>query len=245
MGLVVIIPSRGRPKAVGDVTAAFAATVRVADTSLVWAVDRTDADLREYRSAVTRIRNPHVTVDVVDGGTMVAALNETAARAVADPEVEAVAFLGDDCLPRTLGWDAAFLSALRQPGVGIVYPDDLFSSNFVPTHIGMRASIVRELEWMAHPDLRHLYVDTLWKDLGSLSGCIRYLKDEDPDRTVVIEHLHYQNNKAPEDDGYRRVNHPDVYAADEATLAALRASGEIARAARVIQRLSQEAWVPR
>jgi glycosyltransferase involved in cell wall biosynthesis len=219
--------------------AAYAATVQVVDTRLVWAVDSTDTDLRKYRTAVTRAKNPRVTVETVDGGTMVAALNEAAARAVSDPEVEAVAFLGDDCRPRTAGWDAAFLSALRQPGVGMVYPDDLFSSDFLPTHIAMRASIIRELGWMAHPDLRHMYVDRLWNDLSELSGCAHYLKDEDPTKTVIVEHLHYQNNKAPEDAGYKRVNHPDIYAADEATLAELRGSGKIACAGQVMQRLSQ------
>jgi hypothetical protein len=218
--------------------AAIDATRSVGDTRIVWAVDRSDPDLRRYRAAVAKSRRSQTTVLAVTGGTMVGALNEAVLTAVADTSVEAVAFLADDTHPRTDGWDAAFLSALREPGVGIVYPDDLFSSDFMPTHIAMRASIIRELGWMAHPNLKHLYVDTLWKDLGAASGCIRYLKHQDPARTVIIEHMHYQVGKSVEDDGYRRVNAPALYAEDEAAFRALHASGEVVRAAEVIRRLS-------
>jgi hypothetical protein len=236
MGLVMVVPSRGRPATVKDATEAFSATTQVGDTRLVWAVDRNDPDLRRYRTAVTKTRNRQVTVHAVDGGCMVAALNEAALQLAHDPTVEAVGFLGDDHRPRTHGWDAAFLGALREPGCGMVYGDDLFSSDFVPTHIAMRASIARALGWMAHPALRHMYVDTLWRDLGSAADALRYLKNPDPARTVIVEHMHYQCGKAEEDDAYRRVNAPEVYTADEQTFQGLHASGEIVRAASIIRR---------
>jgi hypothetical protein len=235
MGLAMIVPSRGRPQAVRELVDAFAATVAVGDTRLVWAVDRDDPDLRRYRAAVTKTRNRQVTVHAVEGGTMVAALNEAALLlARDDPTVEAAGFLGDDHRPRTPGWDAAFLTALREPGCGLVYGDDLYSSDFVPTHIAMRTSIVRALGWMVHPSLRHMYVDTLWRDMGNAAGALRYLKNASPERTVIVEHMHYQCGKAVEDEAYRRVNAPEVYAADEQAFRELHASGEIARAANVI-----------
>ncbi len=235
MGLAMIVPSRGRPQAVRELVEAFAATVQVGDTRLVWAVDRDDPDLRRYRTAVTKTHNRQVTVHAVTGGTMVAALNEAALLlARDDPTVEAVGFLGDDHRPRTPGWDAAFLTALREPGCGLAYGDDLFSSDFVPTHIAVRASIVDALGWMVHPSLRHMYVDTLWRDLGDAAEALRYLKDPDPDRTVIVEHMHYQCGKAVEDDAYRRVNAPAVYAADEHAFQELHASTEFARAVAVI-----------
>lgn len=240
MSLVLVVPSRSRPKSVREFMDAVNATRRVTDTRVVWAVDKTDPELPKYRAAVTRSKSRFTSVMPVDGGTLVAALNEAALAVVADPDVEAVAFLGDDCRTRTIGWDGAFLSALREPNCGIVYPDDLFSSDFTTSHIAMRASIVRELGWFAHPVLMHLYVDTVWKDAGAVSECIRYLKDDDPERTVVVEHLHYQNGKAPEDDGYRRVNDPAWYTKDEQAFRELHASGEIVRVAGVIRRLSKD-----
>jgi hypothetical protein len=235
--LAMIVPSRGRPAAVKDMADAFLETRQLNTTRLVWAVDRSDPKLRQYKTAVTRTRDPLISLLVVAGGTMVAALNEAAAELTADQQVEAVGFLGDDHRPRTRGWDAAFLTALREPGVGMVYGDDLFSSDFVPTHIAMRSSIIYALGWMVHPDLRHMYVDTLWRDLGNTAGVLRYLKDEDPARTVVVEHMHYQNGKAAEDAGYKRVNAPEVYSADEQVFGRLTSSGEIVRYARLVAKV--------
>jgi len=230
--LTVIVPTRGRPAAALELLNSIVDTRRVATTTLVLAVDESDPELGVYQE-VAKTRPDVARVEVVIGGWMVAALNEAATRVVEDPEVSAISFLGDDHRPRTVGWDAAYLSALRELGAGVVYGDDLLQHDFVPTQCAMSASIIRELKWMAHPSLRHMYVDTLWRDMANEARKLRYLPD------IIVEHLHYINGKATEDEGYQRVNAPEVFSRDEEAFRALHASGEVRRAGDIIAYLAR------
>jgi hypothetical protein len=230
--LTVIVPSRGRPEAALQLINTVADTRQVHDTGVVLAVDHDDPMLDLYRE-VAGTRPDIASVEVVRGGWMVAALNEAALRVASDPGVTAIGFLGDDHRPRTPGWDASYLSALTELGAGIVYGNDLLQYDFVPTQCAMSANIVRALGWMAHPNLRHMYVDTLWRDMGNAAGKLRYLRD------VVVEHLHYINGKAVEDEHYQRVNSREVYDVDERAFRDLHATGEVLRAGRIIQNLSR------
>ena len=125
-----------------------------------------------------------------------------------DRQPFAIGFMGDDHRPRTVGWDTAYLEALRELGSGIVYGNDLLQGERIPTQVAMTTDIVRELGFMAPPVLKHLYVDNFWRDLGTAAGCLRYLSN------VVVEHMHPIAGKAPWDDGYARVNAPTMYSGD-------------------------------
>lgn len=232
--LVVIVPSRGRPDAALQLTETVVDTRQVSTTRVVFAVDHDDPFLSTYRD-VASVHPDVSSVEAVRGGWMVAALNEAATIVTSDPAVTAVGFMGDDHRPRTAGWDAAYLSALDQLSAGIVYGNDLLQYDFVPTQCAMTADIIRALGWMAHPTLKHMYVDTLWRDMGRAAGRLTYLPD------VVVEHLHYLNNKSVEDDGYRRVNAPSVYQADELAFRALHASGIVRNAGETINYLARQA----
>lgn len=231
--LTVIVPSRGRPDAALDLINAIVDTRQIASTNVVIAVDSDDPMLDLYRE-VGMVRADVSRIEVVKGGWMVAALNEAAARVVEDPAVTAVGFLGDDHRPRTPGWDAAYLTALQQMGAGVVYGNDLLQYDFVPTQCAMTADIIRRLGWMAHPTLKHMYVDTLWRDMAEPAGKLRYLPD------VVVEHLHYLNNKATMDAGYKRVNDPKVYQVDEEAFRQLHATGIVQLASEIIRQLATE-----
>ena len=200
--LVIIVPTRGRPAAAAALAQAFKKTC-TADTHLLFAVDDDDPELAEYR----RVQPPHTTSNPEH--SMVACLNRAARDVLAYPPF-AIGFMGDDHCPRTAGWDAAYLEALRDLGTGIVYGNDLLQGANLPTQVAMTADIVRALGWMAPPALRHLYVDNFWRDLGNTAGCLRYLPD------VVVEHRHPVAGKAQWDAGYARVNDGAVYAHDEA-----------------------------
>lgn len=232
--LTVIVPSRGRPESALQLVNSIVDTRQISTTTMVLAVDRDDPMLDLYQQ-VAATRPDAARVEVVTGGWMVAALNEAAMRIVADPAVTAVGFLGDDHRPRTPGWDAAYLSALAELGAGIVYGDDLLQHEFVPTQCAMSASVVRALGWMAHPTLKHMYVDTLWRDMFNVAGRRRYLPD------VIVEHLHYLNGKSPEDEHYKRVNAPEVFSSDEHAFRALHSSGQVRCAGVMIAQLARQA----
>jgi GNAT superfamily N-acetyltransferase len=234
VSLAVVVPTRDRPGSVGNLVRAFAATVTDRDTRLLLAVDRDDPSLGAYRAAVTLARHPRVSVVVVTGGSMVAALNEAAIILANDPLVDAVAFLGDDHRPRTRGWDTAYLLELHAMRAGIVYGDDLVQHGAIPTQCAMTSSIIRALGWMAPPEFHHLYVDDFWRDLGVSAGCLRYLP------AVVVEHLHPSAGTAEWDAGYARVNAQTMYDADKEVFELMHTSGALDQAAATIRALNEE-----
>lgn len=216
--LIVIVPSRGRPRAAREVVKAFEETCR-AKTTLVFAVDEDDPTLPEYSELIKKCyrMDMPVRVNLCQGEnkshTMVEILNGVAKffseQSIADP-VSAIGFMGDDHRPRTEGWDVAYIEELRRPGVGIVYGNDLLQGERLPTQCAMRRSIIEELGFMAPPVLKHMYVDNFWKDLGEATNCLRYLPD------VVVEHMHPIAGKAEWDEGHKRVNDPSMFSADAA-----------------------------
>jgi hypothetical protein len=201
--LLVIVPSRGRPRSVARMVKAWTATGANAHATLLFAIDADDPMHAKYAAqASDRARM----LTVPHWMPMVHKLNHAAA-AHADSH-HAVGFFGDDHLPRTKGWAKRYLDELRALGTGIVYGDDLLQGEKIPTQWAMTSDIVRALGRMVPAPVEHLCSDSSIYDLGHAAGCIRYLPD------VVIEHMHPAAGKAPEDDGYRRVNSPEQAARD-------------------------------
>jgi hypothetical protein len=236
--LIVVVPSRGRPGAVAPLVDAFRETCATG-TRIVLVVDADDPTRHEYAAAVEATLTEPEAVDittygqpdktylsresaigrlVVSHGTgMAEALNIAALPLV--NEHYAIGFMGDDHRPRTFGWDAEYLKALRELGTGIVYGDDLVQRRNLPTQVAMTSDIIRTLGYMTPPGLGHMYLDNFWRDLGTAAGCLRYLPD------VVVEHVHPVAGKAAWDEGYARVNDAAVYERDRTAYARYRATG--------------------
>jgi hypothetical protein len=210
--LLVIVPSRGRPESVARVAEAWRATGAYDCARLVFAIDADDPRHADYYTCdLPDIGVPQVYFYVLPAWKpMVAKLNECAVAAVNVPnwQWQGVAFMGDDHLPRTPGWAAAYLEALRELGTGIVYGDDGIQGQRLPTQWAMTSDIIRALGRMVPADVEHLYCDNAIKDLGDLAGCLRYLPD------VLIEHMHPVAGKASMDAGYERVNRREQYRKD-------------------------------
>jgi hypothetical protein len=199
--LTVLVPTRGRVANAIRLAEAMTALNR-ADTQLVLGVDADDEDLDAYRKAAP------VTVVEPAGPGMVGALNQLVARHAADSTC--LAFLGDDHVPRTEGWDARLVDAIATMGGGVAYGNDLVHGINLPTAVALDARLVQALGYMAPPTLRHLYVDNVWKDWGYGLGRLAYLND------VVIEHLHPIVGKAENDERYQAVNTGTMFNRDQA-----------------------------
>lgn len=211
--LVVVIPSRGRPDAVAELAQQCQRTC-TADTVLLVVVDTDDPTLPQYAApAGTTVF--FAWAPAASGH--VGAINFGAARALEEFKPFAIAKLDDDHRPRTKGWDTGLLKALRDMGTGIAYGNDLFQGANLPTAPALTADIVEALGYMGPPELNHLHVDDFWRDLGREAGCLRYLPG------VVVEHMHPLAGKAAVDEGYARVNAPEMYAADGAAYEAYKA----------------------
>jgi len=197
--LAILVPSRGRPNAIASLYAELARTKTVAD--LIVVVDDDDEQMNEYIEL-------GVTLFVVkrDGKGMAKPLNKAASHF--KDAYRHFAFLGDDHRPRTQEWDKAFVTALDELGTGIVYGNDLFQAEQLPTAVAMTGNIVHALDGMVPPGMIHLYLDNFWMQLGKDLGKIRYMGH------IIIEHLHPVAGKADWDDNYREVNAEEVYSAD-------------------------------
>lgn len=211
--LVVLVPSRERPESARNLVQAFNNTCS-ANTALVFVVDADDPTLASYQEiiALTTLKVP-VSVGVNDNpSSMVPALNQAAVyfSSTVDDRPFALGFMGDDHEPRTYGWDSAYLDELHKLGSGIVYGNDTLQGQLLPTQCAMTTDIVAALGYMAPPNLRHLFVDNFWLDLGTGADCLSYLPE------VVIEHKHPVGGKTEWDEGYERVNSGATFKQDEA-----------------------------
>src|SRR5690606_30461579 len=107
---------------------------------LLVAADDDDPALRGYRE-VCGDRGIELTVG--PRIRMVPTLNKAAVERA--PHHFALGFLGDDHRPRTLGWDAHYLAALRTLGTGWVYGNDLIAKERLPTQWAQTSNIVQTL----------------------------------------------------------------------------------------------------
>lgn len=226
--LAVIVPTRGRPANAARLAQAFRET-HALDAVAVFVADWDDPELPGYRKLLEEDQIPRLVV--LDNGTgrgMTRALNY-AARRYAEL-YEAVGFMGDDHMPRTAHWDSRVMGELDSLDPRIVYGNDLFQGAALPTAVFMQSRMIRALGFMAPEVLRHLYVDNFWKELGERTGGLRYLDD------VIIEHIHPAAGKTAMDDGYRRVNAPEVDNGDREAWLAYRDGEGFAAALRSVDR---------
>lgn len=204
--LLVIVPSRGRPENVARLMEAWKATVS-GDTKLFVITDPDDPRANDYDEVQIGASDDRFGRIILDPGgerlRLGGILNYIGYAYAHETPLPVLGFMGDDHLPRTVGWDLAVLGTLQELGSGIVYGNDLLQGERLPTAAFMTSDIIRTLGWMVPPGLVHLYIDDAWRELGAAMGRLRYLPD------VVIEHLHPAAGKAPRDSRYDEVNSPE------------------------------------
>lgn len=229
--LAVIVPTKGRPDNAFAIAKAFGET-RLANTELVLVVEQDEREAYSMGHA-DWIRIVEASPHPKRRGC-VAPLNEVALQLLDEPEPPfAIGFMGDDHRPRTDGWDRRYVEALTELGTGLVYGDDLLRGPDLPTQVAMTSDIVAELGWMAPPDLRHLFVDDFWRELGKRAGCLTYLAD------VVVEHCHPVAGKAVTDDGYRVVNSSLMMALDAGAWFTIQRTGILAESVAKVRALRE------
>lgn len=206
--LLMIVPSRGRPRNIAALCDAWDAT-STGSARLLVAVDDDDPALGQYEQVCA---GRGVDLTVGPRLRMVATLNKVALEHA--PKHFAVGFMGDDHRPRTTGWDAHYLAALRTLGTGYVYGNDLLAGETLPTQWAQTSDTVQALGAMIPAPVRHLWADNQIWDLGHAIDRITYLPD------VIVEHMHPLAGKAADDAGYREVNADTAFEADRLVYAA-------------------------
>ena len=177
--LLVIVPSRGRPQNIARLLDSVHATRR-AETHLHVAVDEDDEKLPQYQAVMDKAGADGDVLEVGPRKGLCGTTNDLAVRRAG--EYPFLASLGDDHVPRTPGWDAALIRAIRDMGdTGFAYPWDGTRED-IPEAVVMSSDIVAALGWMCEPSLKHWYPDNAWADLGRGAGCLRHL------RAIAVDH---------------------------------------------------------
>lgn len=218
--LAVIVPTRGRPDNIRKVIAAWDETQAWECADLILATDADDPELAGYN----QIQGSDSRVRVMRQTTwlpMVAKLNAAARRVAEEGRHSAIAFAGDDHLPRTKHWAAMYLAALDQIGTGMVYGDDGYQGAKLSTEWAVTADAVRALGRMVPAPVDHLYCDNAMMDLFGGAGALRHLPE------VRIEHMHPAAGKAKSDAQYDRVNGREQYSADQGRYQIWKTPGQI------------------
>lgn len=113
-------------------------------------------------------------------------------RAFAEYPNEPYYALGaDDILP-DLFYDLR-LEALITPD-DIIWPDDGLEGKC--THPVIGGNLVRKRGWIAYPNLKHFYIDTVWGDIAKEIGATGLVN-------VALNHMHFSNGGAPMDKTYK------------------------------------------
>lgn len=206
--MAIMVPSRGRPENIRELLEACEQTFIESPVFII--CDQDDATLLDYKEVIDQRRDKGNYTLLVFPRTskgMATPLNLAVQKLLREYSFTHYAFLGDDHRPETVRWDQAWIDILEGVG-GLVYGDDLFQRENLPTAVGMEGRIVRELDGMVPQGFIHLYLDNFWKKLGEDIGRLTYLPD------CIIEHRHPLLGKAQVDEGYMRVNAPEIYEAD-------------------------------
>jgi hypothetical protein len=222
--LVVITPSRGRPRQLNELAHVVAETTS-GRVEVVGLVDDDDPKRVLYKAMFS------CNIWTGPRRSLTSWTNHAAAILVDQPAGEGpryLASLGDDHVPRTKDWDLKLIAAIEaMDGPGIAYGNDLFQGAGLPTAWVVSADVVRAVGWMMLPTCEHMYVDAAVRALGDAAGRLAYRGD------VVIEHLHPLAGKADWDESYRESNADARYAADRAAYDVWRRDGLEADAAKV------------
>lgn len=200
--IAVMVPSRGRPESIRRLQQAWRETTTGVAQLFVY-VDDDDEKLNEY------LVIDGVSVEVVPRKRLGPTMNDAAPDLA--KTFSAVGFMGDDHLPRTVGWDRIIMNEIEATPLSVVYGNDVIRGEGLASAAFMDSEIVRRIGYFVPPGAIHLYLDDFWMLLGRSLGTLKYLDN------VIIEHLHPISGKVEWDESYAESNSQRVYSADEAT----------------------------
>lgn len=194
-GIELLVPTRGRPRNARRLYDSLVETT--SNASVMFFVDEDDPFLEAYLDML-----PEGRVAIGESNRLGPWLN-IASR---NTSAQIVGFVGDDVISRTPEWDQIVRKHFVENA--IMYPNDGWQGEGLPTSVFMDAGIVRDLGYMVHPLFKHLYIDNHWKRLGEELGTLKYLPE------INMEHMHPFAGKAGDDETYQNANSAAQYSAD-------------------------------
>jgi len=192
--ILMICPSRTRPQKAYEVIDTFEKTAS-GKSKLLFYVDDDDETVKDYPKPT----NPDIIVHVGPRHGITGSVNQTVTNY---PNYRFYGFIGDDHRFRTAAWDQKFIETIdgKGNGWGIAYGDDLLMHEKLPTEVVISKNIIDAMGCMVYPELKHLYIDNFWMQIGIGIDRFFYIPE------IIIEHMHYTMGKSPQDALYREVN---------------------------------------
>lgn len=169
--ILTICCSRNRPKESKDMYASFMDTSNKSD--IVFLLD-SDDNYQEYYKFL-----PYNNTIIGKQSTVTERINEAVSNF---KDFKYYHLTNDDVIYQTPQWDEKFMQVLKDYGHGIVYGNDLFQKQNLPTFPFISSEIVHTLGWLQMPLLNKLYGDNVWQIIGQNTSCLYYCPD------VIIEH---------------------------------------------------------
>lgn len=192
--ILMICPSRSRPHKAYEVIDTFEKT-NSGRAKLFFYLDDDDPTAKDY----PKPRNPNTMLHIGPRYGITGSVNQAVMNY---PNYRFYGFIGDDHRFRTADWDKVFIETIdsKGGGWGIAYGDDLLMHAALPTAVVISKNIIDAMGFMVYPELKHLYIDNFWKEIGIGIERLFYIPE------VIIEHMHYVAGKAPKDALYSQVN---------------------------------------
>lgn len=207
--LTILVPTRSRPQNVESIINAWRETGAIEDgAELIFILDSDDPCLPRYLEEIFECSHtPQISYLIEsEWRPLVPKLNRAAASLAALAD-RPIGFMGDDHLPRTVGWVKEYLRALKEKP-GVVSCPDGFRTDDLPTQWVMSAEIIRTLGRMVPAPVDHLYCDNAVRDIAVGIDSYTWLP------YVLIEHMHPLAGKGVTDAGYIKVNSDEQYGMD-------------------------------
>lgn len=197
---LAVLPTRERPQIAERMIKSFVETSRF--TTLKVCVDFDDPHLDKYQEIFARYKISYL---IQERTNNTETLNQTFSGM---KDYDFYHITNDDVVYRTPGWDEIFINKIKDKGHGIAFGNDLLRPGDLCCFPFISGEIVRILGWLQLPGTEHMYGDNLWYELGRKMGRLYYIPD------VVIEHMHWSNEKAPIDTSYQRTNSSTMFRKD-------------------------------
>ena len=180
---MILLPSRGRP---GNLER-FARECRAFDVRQRFTILLDDDDAKNYLS----VKLPeNCEIEIRGRKSNGERFQDYFER---HPNEPYYAFFADDVIPHTREWDTKL--AVAAGAINVAWPRDGIADQ--PTIVFIGGDLVRTVGWLCPPGLKHLWLDTLWGEIGKALGVTHFCRD------IEMEHCHYTNGKAPYDATYR------------------------------------------
>lgn len=175
-----IVPSRNRPKKLERFLDSWTACTSGYSDMLI-ALDDDDSScdhlMSKYKNVIWEKSPP-------PEESFLEVLNNKATKY--SSEYAYIGFNEDDAIFHTPNYEEQFIQKLKELGKnGIVYANDMINKRGRIYFPVMDSSIIKRLGYMVPTNLRCMYADDFWRDLGkALDSVYRF-------ENIVIQHLHY------------------------------------------------------